>query len=171
MGRFERLVKNQALIELFKEKYHIPQEVSIRYCSMEGLAFDREVGEVIILMIAFIEGGMTIPMGRITRDYLCAYRLCPHQCAPNFFRVLGVIDALDWHLGLGLTWYDVAHLYEGHQEARAGFYLKSWSNAVKLISCLPKSNKGMKDDFLIVSGPWSDGLPYPTRPGELGGVP
>ena len=95
MGRFERLVKNQALIELFKEKYHIPQEVSIRYCSMEGLAFDREVGEVIIPMIAFIEGDMTIPMGRITRDYLCAYRLCPHQCAPNFFRVLGVIDALD----------------------------------------------------------------------------
>ena len=87
-------------------------------------------------------------MGRITRDYLRAHRLCPQQCAPNFFRVLGVIDALDRHLGLGLTWYDVSHLYEGHQEARAGFYLKSQSNAVKLISCLPKSNKGMKDDFL-----------------------
>ena len=76
-------------------------------------------------MIAFIEGSMTIPMGRITRDYLHAHRLCPQQCAPNFFRVLGAIDALDRHLGLGLTWYDVAHLYEGHQEARAGFYLKS----------------------------------------------
>ena len=54
MGRFERLVKTPALIELFKEKYHIPQEVSIRYCSIEGLAFDREMGEVIIPMIAFI---------------------------------------------------------------------------------------------------------------------
>ena len=117
MGRFQRLVKNLALIELFKEKYHISQEVSIRYCSSEGLAFDREVGEVIILMIAFIEEGMTIPMGRITRDYLCAHRHCSQQCAPNFFRVLGAIDALDRHLGLGLTWYDVAHLYEGHQEA------------------------------------------------------
>ena len=117
MGRFQCLVKNPTLIELFKEKYHIPQEVSIRYCSTKGLAFDREVGEVIILMIAFIEGGMTIPMGRITRDYLRAQRLYPQQCAPNFFRVLGVIDALDRHLGLGLTWYDVAHLYEGHQEA------------------------------------------------------
>ena len=153
MGRFERLVKNPALIELFKEKYHIPQEVSIRYCSTEGLAFDWEVGEVIIPMITFIEGGMTIPMGKIMRNYLCAHRLWPQQCAPNFFRVLGAIDTLDWHLGLGLTWYDVAHLYEGHQEAQAGFYLKSRSNAVKLISCLPKSNKGMKDDFLIVSGP------------------
>ena len=111
------------------------------------------MGEVTILMIAFIEGGMTIPIGRITRDYLRAHRLCPQQCAPNFFKILGAIDALDRHLGLGLTWYNVAHLYEGHQEARAGFYLKSRSNAVKLISCLPKFNKWMKDDFLIVSGP------------------
>ena len=170
MGRFERLVKTPALIELFKEKYHIPQEVSIRYCSIEGLAFDREVGEVIIPMIAFIEGGMTIPMGRITRDYLHAHRLCPQQCAPNFFRVLGVIDSLDRHLGLGLTWYDLAHLYEGHIEARVGFYLKSRSSVVKLISCLLKSNKGMKDNFLIVSSSWSDGLPCPTKLGEPGGV-
>ena len=88
MGRFERLVKTPALIELFKEKYQIPQEVLIQYCSIEGVAFDREVGEVIIPMIAFIEGGMTIPMGRITSDYLRAHRLCPQQCALNFFRVL-----------------------------------------------------------------------------------
>ena len=77
MGRFECLVKTPALIELFNEKYHIPQEVSIRYYSIEGVAFDQEVGEVIIPMIAFIEGCMTIPMGRITRDYLRAHRLCP----------------------------------------------------------------------------------------------
>ena len=125
MSRFQRLVKNSTLIELFKEKYYIPQKVSIRYCSTEGLTLDREVGEVIIPMIAFIEGGMIIPIGRITRDYLCAHKLCPQQCAPNFFRVLGAIDALDQHLGLGLTWYDVVHLYEGHQKARAGFYLNS----------------------------------------------
>ena len=81
MGRFERLVKTPTLIELFKEKYHIPQEVSIRYCSIEGLAFDQEMGEVIIQMIAFIEGGMTIPMGRITRDYLRSY--VPIGSAPN----------------------------------------------------------------------------------------
>ena len=153
MGRFERLVKTPELIELFKDKYHIPQGVSVRYCSTEGVAFDREVREVIIPMIAFIERGMTVPMGRITRDYLRAHRLCPQQCALNFFRVLGSIDALDRHLGLGLTWYDVAHLYEGHVEARAGFYLKSRSSVVKLIYRLPKSNKGMKDDFLILSGP------------------
>ena len=88
MGRFQRLVKNPALIELFKEKYHIPQEVSIRYCSTEGLTFDQEVGEFTIPMIAFIEEGMTIPIGRITRDYLHAHKLCPQQCAPNLIQYI-----------------------------------------------------------------------------------
>ena len=76
MDRFKYLVDSLALIEIFKNKYHIPQEVSLQYCSLERLAFDREVGEVIISMIAFIEEGMTLPMGRITRDYLCNHRLC-----------------------------------------------------------------------------------------------
>ena len=159
------------MIEIFKEKYHIPQEVSLRYYSREGLAFDREVGEVTIPMIAFIEGGMTLPLGRIPRDYLRNHRLCPQQCAPNFFRILGVADALDRHLGLGLTWHDVVHLYKGHKQEGAGFYLKSRFDAVRLISCLPKSNKGMKEDYLIASNPWHDGLPCPTQPKELGGVP
>ena len=170
MGRFECLVKTLALIESFKEKYHISQEVLVRHCTIEGVEFNRKVGEVVIPMIAFIEGGMTVLLGSITRDYLRAHRLCPHQCAPNFFRVLGLIDALDRHLGLGLTWYDIAHLYEGHIESRAGFYLKSRSSMVKLISCLSKSNKGMKDDYLILSGPWSDGLPCLTKLGEPGGA-
>ena len=153
MGRFKYLVDNLALIEIFKEKYHIPQEVDLRYCPSEGIAFDQEVGEVVISMIAFIEGGMTLPMGRITRDYLRNHRLCPHQCAPNLFRILGVVDALNQHLGLGLTWLDVVHLYEGHKQKGAGFYLKSRSEVAKLILCLPKSNKGMKDDYLIALGP------------------
>ena len=109
--------------------------------------------EVIIPMIAFIEGGMSFPMGRITRDYLRNHRLCPQQCLLNLFRILGAVDALNRHLGLGLTWHDVVHLYEGHKQKGAGFYLKSRSDVVKLISCLPKSNKGMKDNYLISSGP------------------
>ena len=37
----------------------------------------RQEREVVILMIAFIEGGMRIPIGRVTRDYLIAHRLSP----------------------------------------------------------------------------------------------
>ena len=110
------------------------------------------MGQVVIPMIAFIEGGMTLPMGRITRYYLLNHRLIPHQCAPNLFRVLGSVDVLNEQLGLGLTWHDVVHMYECRQLFDAGYYLKSRSEVVKLISYLPKSNKGMKDDYLIASG-------------------
>ena len=58
-------------------------------------------------MIAFIEKGMRIPMGRVTRDYLIAHRLCPTQCAPNVFRILGSVDALNEKMGVNLTHHDV----------------------------------------------------------------
>ena len=54
-------------------------------------------------MIAFIEGGMKLPMGRVTKDYLIAHRICHHQCAPNLFRVLSSVNALNEQMGLGLT--------------------------------------------------------------------
>ena len=171
MGRFKYLVDSPALIKVFKEKYHIPQDVSLRYYPPEGIAFDREEGEVVIPMIAFIEGGMTLPIGRVTRDYLRNHRLCPHQCAPNLFRILGAINALNQHLRLGLTWLNMVHMYEGHTQKGVGFYLKSRFDAVRLISCLPKSNKGTKDDYMIASGAWHDSLPCPTQLGEPGEVP
>ena len=54
---------------------------------------------------------------------------------------------------------------------RSRYYLKSRSFVVRLISCLPKSNKGMKDDFLIISGEWHDGFHCLVQEGELGGIP
>ena len=125
MGRFKHLVDSLTKIEAFKNRYHIPREVALQYCSPEQIVSQREAREVIIPMIDFIEWGMTLPMGRITRDYLINHRICPHQCASNLFRVLGSIDALNEHLRLGLTWHDVVHMYECHSFKNAGFYLKS----------------------------------------------
>ena len=122
-------------------------------------------------MIAFIEGGMTLPIGKITRDYLLNHRLCPHQCAPNLFRVLGSVNALNDQMNLGLTWHDVVHMYEYHSLASAGYYLKSRSDVVRLISCLPKSNKDLKDDYLVTSGKWHDGLHCPVWAEKPGGLP
>ena len=120
-------------------------------------------------MIAFIEGGMMIPMGRITRDYLRGHRLAPHQCAVNMFRILGCIDALNEQMNLSLSGHDVVHLYECHS-LNESYYLKSKSDEVRLISCLPKSNKGLKDDLLIISEAWHDGLHCPVRAGTPGGA-
>ena len=78
MGKFEKLVDSPAGMEGFKAKYHIPPGVGLEYCSSDQILVNRKTGQVVIPMIAFIEGGMTIPMGKITRDYLCGHRLVPH---------------------------------------------------------------------------------------------
>ena len=158
-------------MEGFRARYRIPQGVVLEYCPLDRVLTDKDMGQVVIPMIAFIEGGMTFPMCRITRDYLINHRLTPYQCTPNLFRVLGCIDALNEQIGLGLMWHDVVYMYECHKLASAGYYLISRSEDVRLISYLPTSNKGMKDDYLIASGEWSDGLHFPTRAGDPGVVP
>ena len=110
MGRFKDLVDTSVAMEAFRAKYHIPQGVVLQYCPPEGVLIDRDVGEVVIPMIAFIEGGMILPMRSFTRDYLFNHRLTPHQCAPNMFRILGSIDVLNERISLGLTWHDVVHM-------------------------------------------------------------
>ena len=95
MGKFEKLVDSPVGMEGFKAKYRIPLGVGLEYCSSDQILTKRGTGQVAIPMIAFIEGGMTIPMGRITRDYLRSHRLAPHQCATNMFRILGCVDTLN----------------------------------------------------------------------------
>ena len=112
MGKLEKLVDSPAGMKGFRAKYRILPSVGLEYCFLEEILIKRKMGQVAIPMIAFVEGGMTIPMGRITRDYLRGRRLVPHQCAANMFRILGCIDALNEQMNLGLSWHDVVHLYE-----------------------------------------------------------
>ncbi|XP_030922788.1 uncharacterized protein LOC115949640 [Quercus lobata] len=44
--------------------------------------------------------------------------------------------------------------------------MKTRDERVRLIQCLPDSNKGLNKDFLIVSGEWHDGVPCPVVEGE-----
>ena len=78
MGRFKYLVDSPAGMEGFRAKYHIPQGVVLEYYPLDRVLTDKDVGQVVIPMIAFIERGMMLPMGRITRDYLLNHRLTPH---------------------------------------------------------------------------------------------
>ena len=56
MGRFAHLVNSPAGMDGFRAKYHIPHEVSLRYCASDQLLTHRNEGEVVIPMITFIKG-------------------------------------------------------------------------------------------------------------------
>ena len=125
MGRFASLVDISEGIESFKACFNIPAGVSIWHCLQREWHALRSKGEVVILMIAFIEGGMRIPMGRVTRDFLIAHRLCPTQCSPNMFRILGSVDALNEKMGVILTHHDVNWMYNCKLLKCQGYYLGS----------------------------------------------
>ena len=103
MGKFQELVDSPTRMEGFRAKYYIPSRVGLEYCFSDQILTERETGQVVIPMIPFIEGGMTIPIGRITEDYLRGHRLAPHQCAANMFRILGCVGALNEQMNLGLS--------------------------------------------------------------------
>ena len=77
MGRFKHLVDFEDSMAKFKVQYRIPPNLGVRYAAQGEWVDDRKKREVVILMIAFIEGGMTIPMGTLTRNFLRFFRLSP----------------------------------------------------------------------------------------------
>ena len=76
MGRFDRLVDTLEGMAAFRARYGIPNNVDLQHCELgEWLVMNRPLGSVVIPMIAFIEGGMEIPIGKVTRNFLMNYRL------------------------------------------------------------------------------------------------
>ena len=109
----------------FRAKYNIPPHVGVRYAAQGEWFNERKTAEVVILMIAFIKGGITIPMGTLTRNFLRFFRLSPTQCALNMFRVLGSIEALNERMNLNITHHDVNWIYNLHNLKGQGYQLKS----------------------------------------------
>ena len=68
MGTFAHLVDFDEGLDSFKARYRIPSGVRIRYCEEGQWYEDKQKGEVVIPMIAFIEGMMRVPMGIVMRD-------------------------------------------------------------------------------------------------------
>ena len=114
MGKFKPLVDFEEGIEKFRAKYKIPPRVGIGYAAQGEWMDGRRTGEVVIPMIAFIEGGMTILIDTLIRNFLRYFRLSPTQCATNMFRVLRSIEVLNERMNLNLTHYDVYWIYNLH---------------------------------------------------------
>ena len=67
MGRFAKLVDTLEGMATFRAQYRIPNDVELQNYELgEWLVMNRPLGSVVIPMIAFIKGGMEIPMGRVT---------------------------------------------------------------------------------------------------------
>jgi len=78
MGRYTKLVDTLEARAVFRAQYRIPNGVEIwHYKYDEWLVLHIPLESVVIPMIAFNEGRMELPMGRVTRDFLINYKLTP----------------------------------------------------------------------------------------------
>ena len=157
-------------MEKFVTDYKIPNNVGLRYCKEGDWHIMRREGEVVIPIIAFLEGGIRLPIRPVVRDYLRHFQLAPVQCTINVFKILGSVNALSKQMGLKLTHQDVNWCYNLQYLKGKSYYMKARDERVRLIQCLLESSKGLNKDFLIVSGAWHNDLPYSTKDGTLGGA-
>ena len=77
MGRFKRLVKPEEAMEKFITDHRIPSNVGLRYSKEGEWHFMKQEGEIVIPIIAFLEGGIRIPIRPVMKDYLKHFRLAP----------------------------------------------------------------------------------------------
>ena len=63
MVRFKKLVESKEAMEKFIADYRIPNNVGLKYCKEGEWHIMKREGEVVIPIIAFLEGGRRIPMG------------------------------------------------------------------------------------------------------------
>lgn len=77
MSRFKKYVHTEETMEKFIADYWIPANVGLRYSEDGDWHLHKQEGEVVIPITAFLEEGMTIPMGPVMKDYLTHFRLAP----------------------------------------------------------------------------------------------
>ncbi len=167
-GKLARYVNTPEAMERFRRHYGVPDDVHLAYRFWED-ALTGEPGDLILPLVAVIEGGVRFPIDPLLADFLDYFRISPTQVSPNIFRiVMGVVE-LNCRLGLSLTVHDIIATYSLRTTQHEAFSLRPRDVNNTLVNSLPDTNKEMTDDFLLVRGNWYfPGHRCPTVDGRLG---
>ena len=77
---------------VFRRHYGVPNDVHLEYRFRKD-ALTSEPGDLILPLVAIIEGGVCFPMDPLLADFLDYFNLCPNQISPNIFRiVMGMVE-------------------------------------------------------------------------------
>ena len=171
-GKLARYVNTPETMALFRRLYRIPDDVGLRYVHWSD-ALPPSLGELLIPVVAVVEGGVRFPIDPLLADFLNYFSLSPTQVNPNIFRiVMGTVE-LNRRLGLELSTYDIVWTYILHRNSKTESYsLRPKDINYTLVNGLPDTNRGFDDDYLVVSGEWFlPGRRCPTKDGVPGPCP
>ena len=153
-GQLSRYVNTPEAMAVFRHLYEIPNDVRLRYVHWFDV-LNPPTGDLLILVVAIVAGGIRFPMAPLLADFLSYFRLSPSQVNPNIFRiVMGTVE-LNRRLGPELSIHDIVRTYILHHNTKTdACSLRPRDVNFTLVNGLPNTNCGFDDDFLIVSGEW-----------------
>ena len=137
---FAYLVNIVATIKAFKAKYNISQDVFFEYCPEGDIEDERMPRVIFVPLMAILEGEVRFLLDPLLLGTLRFYWLSPNQCLSNFYRVVDCVSWLNRLYNLRLTHHNINFPYSCCG-LKNNYYLKVQDPQIRLISCLPNSNK------------------------------
>ena len=108
--------------------------------------------DLVLPIVAIVEGGVRIPMHPFLIQFLIHFRLSPLQCVSNVFRIVMGTAVLMEKLDLNLTMHDITYVYSFQTTDRDQYTLVARNFDRKLVTGLSDSSKGGDEDFLVITG-------------------
>ena len=166
---YSYLLEALAALATFRCKFNIPDDVEVAYCHESEIALHRGQGIAFFPLMAILEGGVRFPVDPLLTNTLRYYGLCPNQLPPNFCWVVSCVSRLNHTFDLQLDYHDINHMYSLYGNKATNYYLKTRDNRVRLISCLPDSNRNSAREFVRVRDNCFAGeVPCPLSRREVG---
>ena len=168
---YSHLLSLEASLTSFRVAYNVPEDVDIPYCHKGNIDIHKSQGlnTVFFPLMAILKGGVRFPVDPHIISTLRFYGLCLDQLPPNFYRVVSCVSRLNQLFRLQLNHHDINFMYSLCGNIRSNYYLKTRDMRVRLISCLPDSNRNSAWEFVRVSDNWlAYELPCPLSPRDVG---
>ena len=163
------LLNTAASLATFRQKFDIPNDVEVVYCHESEIALHRGEHTAFFPLMAILEGVVRSPVDLLLLNTLRYYELCPDQLSPNFYQVVSCVSRLNHTFGLQLNHHNINHMYSLCGNKSTNYYLKVRDTRVRLISCLPNSNRNSVGEFIRVRSNWFAGeIPCPLSRCEVG---
>ena len=163
---FAHLLNTEASLATFRQTFNILMDVNVAYCEM---ALHRGSNTAFFPLMEILEGRVRFPVDPLLLNTLSFNGLCPDQLPSNFYRVVSYVSRLNQIYGLRLNHHDINYMYSLCGNKKTNYYLKVKDMRVRLVSCLPDSNRNFAGEFVRVSSNWfADDILCPLLRCEVG---
>ena len=163
------LLNTETSLATFRQSFNILDDVDVAYYHESEIVLHRGANTAFFPLMAILECGVRFPVDLLLLNTLRYYGLRPDQLPPNFYRVVSCVSRLNQMFGLQLDHHDINHMYSLCENKKTNYYLKVRDMRVRLISCLPDSNRNSAGEFVQVRSNWFVGeIPCPLSSCEVG---